>query len=200
MNKEMIETSQHSVTPPEPSDASLIARCRTGDIRAFEELYHKHKARLYSYAYRFHGNTQDAEDSVQDAFIAMYRKIGSFREEAMLSTWLFRIISNTCISRKRQRRRNEESNDFLNDFHHPAHDHAHGDAALHDILEKEIARLPDMQRAVFLLFANQGFKHEEIAGILSIGLGTSKSYYHRAKETLKDRLLHRGINLTEVTA
>jgi RNA polymerase sigma-70 factor, ECF subfamily len=200
MNKEMIQTQQHSIPPPEQSDAPLIARCRTGDIQAFEALYNKYKARLYSYAYRFHGNAQDAEDSVQDAFIAMYRKIGSFREEAKLSTWLFKIISNACLSRKRLQRHSEEPKDFLDDYYHPVHHHDHGDAALCVILEKEIALLPEMHRAVFLLFANQGFRHEEIAGMLSIGIGTSKSYYHRAKEKLKDRLLHRGINLTEVTA
>jgi RNA polymerase sigma factor (sigma-70 family) len=184
----------------EHNDERLAARCRNGDVEAFRELYETHKATLYSYAYRFHGNTQDAEDSLQEAFLVAFRKIGSYRGEARLATWLFRIVSNTCISRTRARRNTEEVRDFSDEYYHPMQHHVIGDVALFDILEEEIARLPDMQRAVFLLCANKEFHHEEVASILSISVGTSKSYYHRAKEQLKNRLLHRGINLSEVSA
>ena len=68
---------------------------------------------------------------------------------------------------------------------------------MQNILEAEIGRLPDLQRAVFLLYAAENMTHPEIAEVLRIGVGTSKSYYHRARTTLQQRLAQRGIHTTE---
>lgn len=175
------------------TDDGLVERCASGDILAFRELYDRWKSPLYSLAYRFHGNREDAEDSLQDAFVRMYRGIRNFRREAKFETWMYRIVMNTCISARRPLRSGERGVDPRDESMHPATEAHAGDVALQDILEREIAGLPELQRAVFLLHAAEQMTHPEIAEVLRIGVGTSKSYYHRARTALQQRLAERGI-------
>ena len=183
-------------TLPDP-DERLIDRCAGGDLFAFRELYDRWKSPLYSLAYRFHGNREDAEDSLQEAFVHMYRGIRAFRREARFDTWMYRIVMNACISAKRPRRSGERGADFQDERLHPAAEDRGTDPALQVILEREIARLPELQRAVFLLYAAENLTHPEIADVLRIGVGTSKSYYHRARTALQQRLAQRGISQPE---
>ncbi|MDT8324221.1 MAG: RNA polymerase sigma factor [Bacteroidota bacterium] len=181
-------------------DDTLLDRCTDGDIFAFRELYEQWKRPLYSLAYRFHGNREDAEDTLQEAFVSMYRGIGSFRRDARFSSWMYRILMNACISSKRPKRSTERSMDFRDEATHPHNSNAGGDVLLRDILEEEIAGLPDLQKAVFILYAEKGLTHGEIADVLRISTGTSKSSYHRARTRLKERLALRGIHEIEVEA
>ncbi len=183
---------------PYSPDDRLIDRCADGDILAFRELYERWRSPLYSLAYRFHGNREDAEDSLQDAFVHMYRSIGSFRREAKFESWMYRIVMNACISAKRPRRSGERGIDFRNESLHPPAEDPGRDFAMQRILEEEIAGLPELQRAVFLLYAAESMTHPEIAEILRIGVGTSKSYYHRARTALRQRLAQRGIHTPEI--
>lgn len=179
-------------------DDTLLDRAAAGDIMAFRTLYDEWKVPMYTLAFRFHGNREDAEDSLQEAFVHMYRGIGGFRREARFSSWMYRIVMNACISSTRPRRSGERAVDLREESRQPAAHDPQGDAVLRDILEEEIARLPELQRAVFLLHADQGQTHAEIADILRIGTGTSKSYYHRARTALKEALAQRGIHHLEV--
>lgn len=193
------ESRDYTVHRGYPSDPApdLIERCRRGDIPAFEEVYRLVRAPLYSLAYRFHGNRFDAEDSLQDAFLSLFRNIGSFRGRSRFMTWMYRIVLNTCIARRRRKQANTERSDFSDEHLHPGATPAERDALLQELLTREITRLPEQQRAVFLLYAAEGFTHPEIAETLNMRVGTSKSYYHRAKETLKKRLAAQGIDRTE---
>ena len=176
---------------------ALVERCREGDITAFRDLYERYKRSLFSLAHRFHGNTADAEDSIQEAFIHIYRGLPGFRHESRLETWLYRIVTNTCISRTRSRRSTEEHFDAGVEENHPAEPSSATDVLLRDLLEKEITTLPPQQRAVFLLYAVHEQTHPDIAETLGISVGTSKSAYHRAREALKTRLAHHGIQNSE---
>ncbi len=175
----------------------LIDRCAEGDILAFRELYDKWKSPLYSLAYRFHGNREDAEDSLQDAFVHMYRSIGTFRRESKFETWMYRVVMNACISAKRPKRSSERGVDFSEEARHPMAEDPGSDVAMQRILESEVAQLPELQKAVFLLYASESMTHPEIAEVLRIGVGTSKSYYHRARTSLQQRLARRGIHKPE---
>jgi len=186
--------------PSVSSDHNLLDRCATGDVFAFRELYEQWKTPLYSLAYRFHGNREDAEDSLQEAFVNMYRGIAGFRRDAKLSSWMYRVLMNACISSKRPRRSSEQGMDFRSEHMHPRTPEHRGDVALRDVLEEEIARLPAMQKAVFLLHAGHELTHGEIAEVMRISVGTSKSSYHRARTALKERLARRGIHDLEVEA
>lgn len=187
-----------AVAAPASMEDNLLTRCANGDLLAFRELYDRWKTPLYTLAYRFHGNREDAEDSLQEAFVSMYRSVGSFRGDAKFESWMYRIVMNTCISSRRPRRTTEKGLDFSDEALHPRSAPAGGDAVLRDILESEIALLPELQRAVFLLYAGQGLTHADIATVLRIGVGTSKSYYHRARAALRERLAKRGIHQLEV--
>ena len=188
----------HAARPGPPLvSADLIARCKRGQMPAFEELYHVYKSYLFSLAWRFHGNRADAEDSLQEAFIAAFRSIGSFEGTAKISTWLYRILLNACITKQRRTHRDVEPLDFLHEARHPSSADASGDVMLAHHLETQLRTLPELQRAVFLLYASEGFTHEEIGETLHISTGTSKSYYHRAKETLRKRLRAAGIDERE---
>jgi RNA polymerase sigma-70 factor (ECF subfamily) len=196
-NAHIAITAEAMSAPPFSMDDRLIDRCAGGDILAFRELYDRWKSPLYSLAYRFHGNREDAEDSLQDAFVHMYRSIGSFRREAKFETWMYRVVMNACISAKRPLRSGERGVDFSDEARHPSAEDPGSDVAMQRILETEVAQLPELQRAVFLLYAAENMTHPEIADILRIGVGTSKSYYHRARTALQQRLAQRGIHKPE---
>lgn len=171
----------------------VIRRCQAGDLEAYEELYRKSRSFLYSLAYRFYGNREDAEDALQETFVQLYRNIRHFHGESKFTTWLYRVTLNTCISLKRKRKPRETSTDFREEAMHPAQEADTPDALLIDFLEREISLLPDLQRSVFLLYATEGLTHPEIADALDIRIGTSKSYYHRARGVLKKRLIEERI-------
>lgn len=183
---------------PGTGEYALVERCRDGDILAFKALYERYRRPLYSLACRFHGNTQDAEDSLQEAFIRIYKALPEFRFESRLETWLYRVVMNTCISGTRAKRNREERLDagIADNLHSGTN--AEPDALLRDILERAIGQLPQQQRAVFLLYAVHGQTHTDIADTLGISVGTSKSNYHKAKETLKERLADYGIERSEM--
>ena len=82
---------------------ALVERCRQGELGAFEELYQAHAGRLYSLAYRMLGNPADAEDQLQEIFLTAHRKLGSFRGESALGTWLYRLAVNLCLDYLRSR-------------------------------------------------------------------------------------------------
>lgn len=190
----MLQQGDRTHAAPPPIAVELIERCKAGQLGAFEEVYRVYKSFLYSLAWRFHGNRFDAEDSLQETFVAVYRNIGRFEGSAKFSTWLYRILLNTCISRKRRERTDEQKTDFSFELSHPASADVEADVMLAQLLQREISTLPELQRAVFLLYATQGFTHEEIGETLRISQGTSKSYYHRAKETLKKKLRAAGVD------
>ena len=173
------------------SDAELLARYRAGDASAFEELYRQHAGRLYNLAYRMSGGSADAEDLLQEIFLQAHRKLESFKGQSSLGTWLYRLAMNLCVDHLRSRQSKTASvTDSL-------------DAAPHGVptpqsrgslnptrldLERAIAQLPPGCREVFLLHDVEGFEHREIAEILGVAEGTSKSQVHKARVKLRAML------------
>jgi RNA polymerase sigma-70 factor (ECF subfamily) len=170
------------------ADASLVARCRKGELGAFEELYRAHASRLYNVACRLLGNPADAEDLVQEAFLQAHRKLDTFRGDAALGTWLHRLLVNLGLDHLRSRAgRTAQATSGLEDvkvvpFSRP-------DTVGERIdLEHAIARLPDGSRAAFLLHDVEGLDHREVAEILGVSEGTSKSQLHKARLKLREML------------
>jgi len=171
-------------------EAQLIQQCQQGNLDAFKSLYELHKHRIYNIAYRIHGDYEDAQDSVQDAFVIIYKKINSFRGDSAFSTWLYRIVVNTCLNniRKSKARRSKDFVD-LSDAENVAEEvNFDKNKPLEIILDEEIKNLPPGYRAVFVLYEIEGFSHEEISKMLKKSVGTSKSQLHRAKQLLQKRL------------
>jgi RNA polymerase sigma-70 factor, ECF subfamily len=185
--------TQTSARPRDEAVASaelrLVDGCRSGQLAAFEELYRLHGPRMKSIAMNMLGNISDAEDVVQEVFLKVYRGIRSFRGQSAFSTWVYRILMNACRdSQRRGFRRHETSEEELapesREAPAPSPDHA-----LRMTLEKHMARMPDKQREVFVLFDVEGFRHSEIAEMLSITEASSKNILFEARQSLRRLLL-----------
>ena len=174
------------------ADLELAERCQRGDAGAFEELYRLHAGRLYSLTLRMAGSVQEAEDLLQEVFLQAHRKLGSFRGDSSLGTWLYRLGMNHCLDyvRGRQARMGRATDSLDADS---APEPAAPAPAMPPVisridLERAIAQLPDGCKAAFLLHDVEGFEHQEVAAILGVSVGTSKSQVHRARMKLRGML------------
>lgn len=168
----------------EDDELNLIRQVKQGNRIAYQKLYELHVSRVFAICYRLLGDRNTAEDVVQEVFIQVWKKIDLFREESKFSTWLHSVASNLAVTHYRKRstwwsrfRSTEEvtvDEPATNDVHEE-----HG-------LDSKIRRLPDQARMVFVLFAVEGYRHEEIADRLGIAVGSSKAQYHRAKSLLRE--------------
>lgn len=176
------------------ADLELAARCRAGDASAFEELYRQHARRLFSLVVRMIGSVDDAEDLLQEVFLQAHRKLSGFRGDSALGTWLYRLTMNHCLDhlRARQVRMNRATESLDEEgAEEPTAPAPVVPAAVSRLdLERAIEMLPDGARAAFLLHDVEGFEHREIAQILGISEGTSKSQVHKARMKLR-RILSR---------
>jgi RNA polymerase sigma-70 factor (ECF subfamily) len=174
------------------ADRELAERCRRGDAGAFEELYRAHAGRLYSLILRMSGSAHDAEDLLQEVFLTAHRKLGSFRGESTLGTWLYRLAMNHCLDFLRGRQiRMARATDSL-DADGVAEPAAPGPLVPSAItrldLERAIAELPAGCRTAFVLHDVEGLEHREIAKVLGVSEGTSKSQVHKARMKLRAAL------------
>ena len=170
-------------------DLALVERCRQGDLAAFEAIYRAHARRLYSVAHRIVGNPADAEDLLQDIFLAAHRKLDGFRGDAALGTWLYRLATNLCLDHVRSRAaRAGQKTSALEDggaLPDPGSRQLADRAVARLDLERALLELPDGCRAAFVLHDVEGLEHREVAEILGIAEGTSKSQVHKARLRLR---------------
>ncbi|MGH9408833.1 MAG: RNA polymerase sigma factor [Vicinamibacterales bacterium] len=174
------------------AELALVERCRRGELGAFEELYRAHAGRLYGLAYRMLGNQADAEDLLQDIFLSAHRKLDTFRGDAALGTWLYRLAMNQILDHLRSRAaRTGSQTDGLDDASvlADASSARLADRAIDRIdLERAMAELPEGCRAAFVLHDVEGLEHREVADVLGIAEGTSKSQVHKARLRLRKLL------------
>ena len=174
------------------ADLELAARCRAGDAGAFEELYRQHARRLFGLVVRMIGSVDDAEDLLQEVFLQAHRKLSGFRGDSALGTWLYRMTMNQCLDhlRGRQVRMNRATASLdENEADEPVAPAPVIPAPVSRVdLERAIESLPPGARAAFLLHDVEGFEHREIAQILGISEGTSKSQVHKARMKLRAML------------
>jgi RNA polymerase sigma-70 factor, ECF subfamily len=185
--------------PPIPGEAEAIAAAQAGDTTSFEILYAMHKRRVYSLCLRMLSNVAEAEDLTQEAFLQLYRKIGTFRGDSAFSTWLHRLAVNVVLMHLRKKGLPQVS---LEETLEPAQeDGPRRDIGARDLslagsidritLERAVEDLPPGYRLVFVLHDVEGYEHNEIAGMLDCSIGNSKSQLHKARMKLRD-LLHSG--------
>ncbi len=181
--------SRHSSSARPTGEVSLAEACASGEIGAFEQLYQLHGARMKSVAWNLLGNETDAEDAVQEAFLKAFRGRGNFQGQASLSTWLHRIVVNTCLDARRRARRHPEDEAIepdTPDALHPSTGTPHH--PLRMALEKCMARLGEKQRTAFVLYEVEGFSHAEISAMLNISEAASKNRLFEAKKELRTML------------
>jgi RNA polymerase sigma-70 factor, ECF subfamily len=165
-------------------DRDLAARCLAGDREAFESLYRQHAHRLYNLAYRMTGGAE-AEDVLQDVFLQAYRKLDTYKGDSSLGTWLYRLTVNLCLDhlRSKQGKMGQVTDSLDEKDAAPVVGHARpAEANIARLdLEQAIAALPPSYRATFVLHDVEGYQHDEIAKILGIAEGSSKSLLHKAR-------------------
>jgi RNA polymerase sigma-70 factor, ECF subfamily len=177
-------------------DADLVARAAAGDATAFQALVERHRSMVYRVAYQFAGNHHDAEDIAQEVFIKVYRSLSRFRQDAQLSSWMYRIVMNACIDHRRRHAPaaaapfgEEAERKMLNTPEEtPGPEERAYAGELGRVLEAEIARLPPGQRIVFVMRHHQGLKLCEIAEALNLAEGTVKRQLHAAVHRLRATL------------
>ena len=180
-----VETLQRyptAATEAELADAALAA---SGDARAFERLYRTHSARVHSLARRM-VSEDVADDLTQDVFVRAWEKLNTFRGESAFGTWLHRLAVNVILGRRQTL--STERQRFQPD---PELDDVAGGITPGEWgvdFEEAIGRLPEGARQVFLLHDVEGYRHEEIATMLGIVAGTSKSQLHHARMALRKHL------------
>jgi RNA polymerase sigma-70 factor (ECF subfamily) len=182
------------VTVANETDAELVRACLDGRRDAFDILVQRHQRHVYQLCYRFSGNHEDANDLAQDVFIRAYRGLKTFKGDASLGTWLYRIAVNVCLSRAGRKGRSETIDParLANDDRLVSHQEAADAALLRGERAQEvraaIARLPRKQRAALVLRVYHELPHEEIAGILGSSVGAVKANFFHALNNLKKLL------------
>ena len=190
--------SVHAIAPLN-SEPSLIHQARNGDANAFAALYETHRPRVQAVCLRMTNNVTEAEDLAQDAFIYVFRKIGTFRGDSAFSTWIHRVTVNTVLMHFRRKGKRQLSLDhpLPEDSDRPKPEYGRVDerlAACADrlALVRAIEKLSPGYRAIFILHQVKGYEHKEIAKRLHCSIGNSKSQLHKAKARLRELLAPHG--------
>ncbi len=180
------ETPTRPTRTASDEDVRLARACAEGDTGVFEQIYREHGDRMKSMAYNHLGNVSDAEDAVQETFLKVHRAASTYTGEAAFSTWLYRVLINTCYDalRKRQRRIQEAP---IDDFITSSRPGRSVDDAKRMTLRKMLAELPEQRRTVFMLFEVEGLSHAEIGQILNISEGNSKWILFATKKQLREQ-------------
>lgn len=178
-----LERSDSSESEAAGEDASDVAAAASGDVRAFERVYRRHVARIHTTAARMLG-TEEADDATQDVFVRAWQRLGQFRGDSAFGTWLFRLAINVILSRRevvaKRERRHVDDADFVDTLSSRS-----GSPEMGLDFEAAMRRLPPGMRQIFVLHDIEGYKHHEIAAMLGIAHGTSKSQLHRVRMILR---------------
>jgi RNA polymerase sigma-70 factor (ECF subfamily) len=181
-----LERSSSSEGEAAANDASDVAAAAAGDVRAFERVYRRHVARVHSTAVRMLG-PEEADDATQDVFVRAWQRLAQFRGESSFGTWLFRLAVNVMLSRREvvaiRHKRHVDDGAAVDSLSAPS---LTPDLGID--FESAIARLPPGMRRIFVLHDIEGYKHNEIAEMLGIAQGTSKSQLHRVRMILRHYL------------
>jgi RNA polymerase sigma-70 factor, ECF subfamily len=181
------------MTTEKNEDLQILDRFKKGDPSAFEEIVLKYQDKIYNLCRHMLGNSHDAEDAAQDAFLKAYQALSKFQPEASLYTWLYRIATNTCIDYRKKPI-----------FESLFGDYGEGEILVHDrasdtpspeklyqskqidqALQEGLGRLSPKLRAIIILKEIEELTYEEIADTLEISMGTVKSRIARAREELQ---------------
>ena len=183
------------------TEAELVKQSCAGSLEAFEQLILLYEKRVYTIAYKYMGNHEDASDMAQEAIIKAYQSIGSFRGDAAFGTWLGKITANRCLDELRKRKNLQttsleetmelEEGSVKKEMESPTatpEEHAvQQETSVY--MQMLIGELKEEYRVAIILRELEGYSYEEIAEMLSCSLGTVKSRISRARQYLKERIL-----------
>ena len=174
------------------TDMELARLAAAGDADSFEEIHRRYRRFVFAISLRMTGNTADAEDLTQDSFLALLRRIGSFRGDGAFKLWLRRLTINQVLMHFRSRRARPEDQTAEGEMPEPHACAARPSGAAHVVdriaIEKAVNRLPPGYREAFILYDVEGLEHWEIARLTHRSVGNSKSQLHKARARLRELL------------
>lgn len=176
-------------------DIQLIRRCTEGDLKSFEKLISQYERNAFAMALRYLGDYDDASDVTQEALIKVYRNISSFRFESSFTTWLYRIVINTCKDFLKKRNREQvvsidESQKEITDDTREKDPQAHTEREeVRSEVHRALDEISEVHRLVIVLKDIQGFTYDQIAEMLDIPIGTVRSRISRGRVELKKQIL-----------
>ncbi len=189
---------------PDIQEKLLIERCKKGENAAFDQLIRNYEKRVYNLAYRLSGSYDEASDVSLDAFVRVFQAIKHFRGDSNFATWLFRIVTNVYLDRRKRMKNRQhlsleeyielEDSVVKRQIEDPSPapstiaETNERNAALH----KAVASLPDYQRVMIVLYHTEGLSYDEIAEALDLPIGTVKSRLNRARLVLREKLQSKG--------
>ena len=179
-------------TPAERVSSDVIERCKNGDERAWGQLVEATYRDVYTLCLRILGDPHDAAEATQDAYLKAWRGLSGFRGDAMFETWLYRVASNSALSKHRSRRRRQSHEAGVQDevlTELPASGSVEATAGARievQALEAALAKLPEQHRTAVVLRDVYGMNIEEIAAQLGISETAAKVRVHRARKKLKE--------------
>ncbi len=178
--------NQIELSPELAEEQITINRAQQGDQQAFYLLYQKYHRKVYAICWRMLADKDSAEDVCQEVFVQLWQKITNFRGESKFSTWLHSVTTNIVLGHLRKHKNWLQRMFSIEDQTVQEVAVEMEDTSERTALDKHIARLPERARLVFVLFAVEGYRHEEIAKMLGMAVGSSKAQYHRAKSLLRE--------------
>lgn len=181
------------------ADKHLLSELQAGKQSAFKQVFDKYGNQMFNLAYGVAGNKSDAEDIVQESFAEIFRAVGSFRGDAALSTWIYRITMNKALEAERRKKRKKRTAVLVSLFGFGDREEYHSvtwehpgiiaeNKELAEILFKALEKIPENQRIAFTLHKTEGLEYKEVAEIMNISLSSVESLMHRAKTNLKKHL------------
>lgn len=170
----------------DPKD--LLERCAKSDRHAQQELYDLYAKSMYVVCLRYTKSVQEAEDILQEAFIKIFKNIGSFRGDSKLGYWIKRIVINTALNHQRSKLYQYPMKDVEDVKHDFNYENVLSGYQMEELLEM-VRALPHGCQMVFNLYAIEGYNHKEIGDMLGISEGTSKSQFSRARKLLQNKIL-----------
>lgn len=178
---------------------AIIERCQKGERRAFQELYNLYAKAMFNISVRILNNSDEAEEVLQDSFLKAFEKINTYDRKYSFGVWLKRIVINRSLDVLKKRKLNFVS---IDDADFREEDQENESIYDVDVLKKCITELPDGYRTILTLFVFEECSHKEIATLLGISEGTSKSQYNRAKkkliELVKTRRIHASLERNSI--
>ena len=181
---------QHDKTDLLATEKRWVDKARAGDRFAFEKLYRSHCDRIFGLCWRMCGGDKAlAEDMVQEAFIRAWNKLHLFKGDSKFGTWLHRLTVNVVLSDRRIRvKRVHREQEFSDDIERVQVGDRDVFAGLRKDLEAAISGLPERARTVLVLYDIEGYKHNEIAEMTGMAVGSSKAQLHRARKLVREVL------------
>ncbi|WP_083700298.1 RNA polymerase sigma factor [Shewanella sp. UCD-KL12] len=165
------------------SEPELVKRAKLGDKSAFKQIYKLHHKRVYALCFRLAGQIDLAEEATQDTFVRLWQKLPQFNGDSQFATWLHSLTVNQALTSIKKHKSFWARFLPLTEQIDLGHD-----SFEYERLDKLLLKLPERARLVYVLFEIEGYKHDEIAKLLNIAVGTSKAQFHRAKKLLQEML------------